>query len=179
MPQNLKNQSQGRQHCPRSLQMSSLNLPKSSPRAPPTLLRAPRTPPPAPSGLPGTPRSAPNDARTSPPDAPGSSPAFKKPMVSLRKTYNSHLSAPHAPRPPRTAPTAPPADILGHTLVTSQEETRGSSELVHPGATLILPTSAQRGLYKATYLPPTNPPDRATFSPPCPACTLHPELPPA
>ena len=68
--------------------------PKTSPGGPPTLLRDTKSLPSALGDLPDAPRSAPSGAQPSLPGPPGSSPAFKKPMFSLRKTNNSQLSAP-------------------------------------------------------------------------------------
>ena len=68
--------------------------PKTSPGGPPTLVRHTKSLPSALGDLPDAPRSAPSGAQPSLPGPPGSSPAFKKPMFSLRKTNNSQLSAP-------------------------------------------------------------------------------------
>ena len=74
--------------------------PKTSLGAPLTRPRPPKTLPTAPNDLPDAPPSAPEGAQPSLPGPPGSSPALEKPMFSLRKTMNSHLSTP---------PRAPPA----------------------------------------------------------------------
>ena len=67
---------------------------KTSPGGPPTLVRDTKSLPSALGDLPDAPTSAPSGAQPSLPGPPGSSPAFKKPMFSLRKTNNSQLSAP-------------------------------------------------------------------------------------
>ena len=137
MSRNLKNQLQGHPKLSPERRNDLPRGPKTSPGAPPTLLRDTKTLPTAPGDLPDAPRSAPSGAQPSLPGPPGSSPAFKKPMFSLRKTNNSQLSAPSRGSPAQD----PDLSANEHPYYPFFEQEHCAGDIQHSDIRLISPTT--------------------------------------